>query len=137
MPHARARQASRTTAEVIRAVARRFQRAHARGGPVAPDEHAADAIGGGDAQDCLDGRPIQIAAIAAEHQGFAGAAFQGVKNGLNEILEIVRLLKNGDLLAQPGGSRLLVRVRLRCDSAYVHGGTFAFKHNRAPKSSGT
>jgi hypothetical protein len=57
----------------------------------------------------LDDLTIVEPAIAANHQCGAFKALETVKDGLDEGLGIAGGLKHGNLLAQPGGSRFLVR----------------------------
>ena len=52
-----------------------------------------------------------VAAVAAEHQGLAGRAVERVEDRLDEVLQVVRLLEDGDLLAQARGAGLLTGER--------------------------
>ena len=50
---------------------------------------------------------VVVAAVAADHQGLAGEAFERIEDRLDEVLGIVRLLEDRHLLAQARGAGLL------------------------------
>ena len=75
-----------------------------------PDHDLAEAVRGGHADHGLHHLAIVKAPVAAEHQRLSVAPFQAVEDRLHEVLDIVLLLENRHLLAQAGGSRLLVLV---------------------------
>jgi hypothetical protein len=83
-------------------------------------DHPRVAMGGGHLQDGLDRRPVVIAPVAAQHDDAAGLGSDRVEERLDEIFEIVGLLKDPHLLPQPRGSRALVVKRRSCDPQRVH-----------------
>ena len=74
------------------------------------DHHLAEAIGGGHLDGDLDDFAVVVAAVAADHQALALIAFERIEDRLDEVLGIVRLLEYGNLLAEAGRARLLVRI---------------------------
>ena len=76
------------------------------------NEHLGVAVGRCHAQDDLDRCAVVVAAIAAGHQGFAGDMAERVEPALHEVFEVMRLLEDGDLLAQAGGAGTLAGNRL-------------------------
>ena len=86
-----------------------------------PHQGPCDTVGGGHAQDELDRLTVVEAPVAAHHQGAAVEAILGVENGLDEVLQVMRLLEDLDLLAQPGGPGALSGERLGADDAGCHG----------------
>ncbi len=81
-----------------------------------PDQHPAEAVGGGHLQRDLDDLAVEVAAVAADHQRLAGEVLQAVEDRLDEVLHVVRLLEVRNLLAQAGGAGLLVVVGLWSDT---------------------
>ena len=79
----------------------------------AADQHAADAVGGGHAQDDLDRAVVEVAAVAAKHQRLPGQAGQCVEDRLHEVFQVAGALEHRDLLAQPRGAGQLAFDRLR------------------------
>src|SRR3984957_15366480 len=63
------------------------------------DEHAAEAVRRGDLDHGLDRLAVEKAPVAAEDECFAMKALEGIESRLNEVFEVVRLLKDRDLLA--------------------------------------
>ena len=80
----------------------------------------ADAVGGGHLQDRLDGFLVVVSAVPPDDEGAVSNVSKRVENGLNEVLEIVGLLKDRDLFAQPGGAGFLVRKGCGFDRQDVH-----------------
>ena len=83
-----------------------------------PDDDAAKAVGRRHADRDLDDLAVEIAAVAAQHQGLALKPFQRIEDRLDEVLRIVLLLENRNLLAQAGGAGLLVAIGRGFDCAY-------------------
>ena len=79
------------------------------------DDDTAEAVRRGDLDHDLDGLAVEKAPVAAEDKRFALKAFEGIERGLNEVFEVVGLLKDRDLLAQTGSARPLVSERLGGD----------------------
>jgi hypothetical protein len=79
------------------------------------DDDAAEAVRRGDLDHDLDGLAVEKAPVAAEDEHFALKALERIESRLDEVFEIVRPLKDRDLLAQPGGAWSLVRERLGGD----------------------
>ena len=88
--------------------------------PALADQDAAEAVGGGHLEDGLDGAPVVVAAVAADHERAAREALERIEHRLDEVLEIVRLLEHPDLLAQAGGARALVLERRGRDGGHGH-----------------
>ena len=63
------------------------------------DDDAAEAIGRRDLDDDLDRLAVEKAPVAAEDERLALKALEGIESRLNEVFEVVRLLKDRDLLA--------------------------------------
>ena len=74
----------------------------------AADEDAAEAVGGGHLHRDLDDLAVEVAAVAADHEGLALEALEAVEDRLDEVLDVVRLLEVRHLLAQARGAGLLV-----------------------------
>src|ERR1700678_84066 len=62
------------------------------------DEDAAEAVRRGDLDHDLDRLAVEKTPVAAEHERFALKALKGIESRLNEVFEVVRLLKDSDLL---------------------------------------
>lgn len=94
--------------------------AHARPGPLVPYP-----VGGGDADDKLDGLGHVEAAVPAHHQRglLPQRRLHGGDDALDEILRVVGVaLEHFHPLPQPARTRLLVRVRLRLHRRDLHHG---------------
>src|SRR6202167_1962892 len=63
------------------------------------DENAAEAVRRGDLDHDLDRLAVEKAPVAADNERFALKALERIESRLNEVFEIVRLLKDRDLLA--------------------------------------
>ena len=85
--------------------------------PATSDDDTGETVGRGDADRLLNDLPVQKPAIAADHQCRTGLAIDDVKDRLDEVLGIVRLLEHRHLLAKAGRARLLIGVRLGLDNA--------------------
>ena len=72
------------------------------------------------AQDDLDRFAVVVAAIAADHQRFAGDVAERVEHALHEVFEVARLLEDGDFLAQAGRAGTLAGNRLGGDRLNAH-----------------
>ena len=81
------------------------------------DDDAAEAVGRRDLDHDLDRLAVEKPPVAAEDKRFALKALKGIEGRLNEVFEIVRPLKDRDLLAQTRGARPLVGERLGGDSS--------------------
>jgi hypothetical protein len=105
-----------------------------RGGQnaVTTDQHAAKTGRCRHAQDGLDGDIVVIAAIATEDQRLPLLAAQRVENGLDEILEIPRLLKYRHFLSQPGCPRLLAGERRAGNADHLHSHVMPRRKLNAP-----
>mmetsp|Transcript_4390 Transcript_4390/g.7432 ORF Transcript_4390/g.7432 Transcript_4390/m.7432 type:complete len:284 (-) Transcript_4390:21-872(-) len=80
---------------------------------VLPYDNFLDAIGHGDLDDGLGGDVIVEPAVSRHYQSLSlvlGLG-EGVEDGLDEVLEVVRLLEDLDLLPEATGAWLLVLVR--------------------------
>ena len=75
--------------------------------PILTDHDTTESSRRRHAQDDLDGDVVEIASVAAEHQGLAFLPRQTIENRLHEVLQVTRLGKYLDLLAQPRSPRLL------------------------------
>ena len=88
------------------------------------DDDAAKAVGRGDLDHDLDRLAVEEAPVAAEDERFALKVVERIESRLNEIFEVVGLLKDRDLLAQTRSARPLVGERLGGDGS---------DHRRSPK----
>ena len=89
--------------------------------PAAAHQHLGKAVGRRHAQDGAHRDAVVEAAVAAQHQGLALVPGQGVEHRLDEVLEVVRLLEDGDLLAQSGGAGALAGEGAGGDGLDAHG----------------
>ncbi len=87
---------------------------------VLPDQHGAEAVGRGDANNALDGDVVEVAAVAADHQRLALVALERVEDRLHEVLDIVGTAELAHPLAQAGGAGLLVGERGGVNRLYRH-----------------
>jgi hypothetical protein len=87
---------------------------------VLPHQHAAEAVGRRHAHDGLDGHIVVEPAVTAQHERLALESFERVEDGLDEVLQVMRLLEDGDLLAKARGSWALARNGLGGDSHHIH-----------------
>jgi hypothetical protein len=85
-----------------------------------PDDHLGRAVGGGHAQDHLRGAVVEIAPVAAQHEGLARRAADRVEDRLHEVLEIMWLHEDRGLLAQAAGAGLLALDRPGFDHMNGH-----------------
>src|SRR5439155_22851454 len=83
--------------------------------PVAADEHMAEAIRRRHAYRNFRDFAIEVTAVAADDENLAFSVVEHIEDRLDEILDIVRLLKHRDLLAQARGPGLLSIERLGGD----------------------
>ena len=72
------------------------------------DQHPAEAVRRRHADRRLDRLAVEVAPVAADHQGLAVEAVERVEDRLDEVLDIMRLLEDRHLLAQARGAGLLV-----------------------------
>ena len=107
------------------------------------DQYFRDAIGGRHAENDLDGLPVVIAAVTAQHERAARERRPGVEDRLDEVFQVVRRLEDPDLLAQAGGAGALVGKGLGVNGCDVHGavrpaclGMCLFNHTRAENGGG-
>ena len=82
-----------------------------------PHHHATEAVGDRHGDHLLDHLAIVEAAVAADDQRLASETLERIEHRLNEVLDIVRLLEDGHLLAQARRARLLVVVGCGGDGA--------------------
>ena len=64
---------------------------------------------------------VEVAAIATEYERRSREGGQGVKDRLDEILEVVRLHNDANLLSKTRGSWFLIRKGRCADGIDVHG----------------
>ncbi len=100
---------------------------HAGGGgggedPSGAHQDPGNAIGGGHAQDHLDGLAVVVATVAAQHQGAAVQVLLGVEDGLDKVFQVVGLTEYPDPLAQARGTRFLILEGTGLDDGDLHGG---------------
>jgi hypothetical protein len=72
-------------------------------------QQARKTVGRSHADDGLDGLAVEVAAVAAQHQGLAGKALgrsHGVEHRLHEVRQVGAGGELGDLLAQTAGAGL-------------------------------
>ncbi len=79
------------------------------------DDNSPEAVRRGDLDHDLDRLPVEKAPVAAEDERFALKALEGIESRLNEVFEVVRPLKDRDLLAQTRRAWPLVGERLGGD----------------------
>ena len=79
------------------------------------DDDAAEAVRRGDLDHDLDRLAVEEPPVAAKDERLALKALERIENRLDEVFEIVRLLEDRDLLAQPRGAWPLVGERLGGD----------------------
>jgi hypothetical protein len=65
-----------------------------------PHQHLAETVGCRHAQDDLDRLTVVVAPVATQHQRAARWRDDGIEHGLDEVLQVVRRLEHGNLLAQ-------------------------------------
>lgn len=84
----------------------------------AADEYAAEAVGGRHLDGDLNDFAVVEAAVAADHQGLTGKAFERVEDRLDEVLGIVLLLEHRNLLAQARRAGFLIAIGCGGDCSY-------------------
>ncbi len=85
-----------------------------------PDTDAAEAIGGGNLQDHLDGLAVIVSSVATDDQGLPLISCQCIEYRLHEVLKIVDLFENADLLSQSRRSGFLAFIGNGGDGFDVH-----------------
>ncbi len=102
------------------AVADEVARGRGREEAALPDQHPAEAVGGGHLQGDLDDLAVEVAPVAADHQRLALEALEAVEDRLDEVLHVVGLLEMRHLLAQARSAGLLVQIGGGGDGLDVH-----------------
>jgi hypothetical protein len=86
----------------------------------AADHDPPEPVRGGHLQDGLDGLPVVVPAVAADHQDLSRDPLQAVEDGLHEVLDVMGPAEDLDLLAEARGAWLLPLDRGRLDRPGRH-----------------
>ena len=80
------------------------------------DVDLSDAVGGSDLDDLLDCDVVVVSAVAGNDEGLSDIVdlrsllVEGIEDGLNEVLEVVRLGEDLDFLSEAASAWLLILV---------------------------
>lgn len=100
------------------------------------DHDFSDAVGCRHFQDDLYGRAVEIPAVSTQHKRLALDVTDRIENGLDKILEVMRLLKHRNRFAQTGCARILVvkRGRAYCLDGHISAPVFDLNDSQSDTS---